>query len=85
MAEDVEMEFREEPTPVRRVCLDCAGDSIVLDDDVQPPATPVEAWAMMTCRGTADTTKWRWCRKLGQMAMPSQGLRVSFDRRKVPR
>ncbi len=83
MADDVVMEFADEPTPVVRVCLDCAGESQVLDDDVQPPATPNEAWSMMTCRGTADTTLWRWCRKLGEMAMPAQGLRVSFDRRKV--
>jgi len=85
MADDVVMEFQEEPTPVRRVCPDCAAEQTVLDNDVQPPANPVEAWRMMTCRGTADVRKWRWCRRLGEMAMPSQGLRVRFDRRKVPR
>lgn len=85
MPDDVVMEFEEQPTPVHRVCLDCAGESKVLDDDVQPPASPVEAWALMTCRGTADTTLWRWCSTQGEMTMPAQGLRVSFDRRKVPR
>lgn len=81
----VTYDHREEVTPVVRVCLDCAGESMVLDNDIQPPAKPSEAWAMLSCRGTADLTLWRWCFRLGEMAMPSQGLRVKFDRRKGKR
>ncbi len=75
---DIDMEFEECPTPVVRRCQDCAREAIVLDDSVQPPASPNEAWALMSCRGTANQQLWRWCRVLGEMAMPSQGIRVSF-------
>ena len=78
----IDAPFDEEVTKRQRVCPDCANpDAIVLENDVQPPDKPVEAWAMVLCCGTEDPTRWRWCRKLGEVALPSQGLRVSYDRR----
>ena len=85
MADDVELEFTEEPTPVRRVCPDCTREQTVLDNDVEAPGEPNEAWRMLTCRGTADWRLWRWCRVLGEVTRPAVGRRLSHERRKVPR
>lgn len=94
---DVELEApfaSDEVTPVVRVCPDCIGEALVLDNDVQPPALPSEAFRDRRCRGTRDTKKWRVCMSErrddpygpGLMTLPSQeGMRVLFDRRRVTR
>lgn len=86
---DLELEApfsASEITPTAFVCPDCGGDAVQLDDDIQPPALPSEAWRFPTCRGTRDASKWRWCREIGELTLPSQeGMRVLMERRKVKR
>jgi hypothetical protein len=92
---ELEAEFAgDEVTPVVRVCQDCTGESIVLDNDVQPPALASEAFRNRRCRGTADDDIWRLCMSEerddpygpGLMTMPGQeGMRVLFDRRRTTR
>lgn len=78
-------DHREEVTPVVRVCPDCTGESMVLDNDVPAPEAPNQAWAMLSCRGTADWRLWRWCRVLGEVTRPDAGKRLYHERRKVKR
>lgn len=85
---DVELEapFSEEAvTPVHRICPDCTRDQAVLDNDVMYPEEAVEAWKLITCRGTADWRLWRWCFVHGEVTRPRDGVRTSFDRRKARR
>jgi len=84
----------DELTPVRAICPDCTLTANVLDDDVQPPALPSEAFRDLRCRGTRDPKRWRVCMTdrptdpygPGLMTLPSQeGMRVLFDRRRAAR
>ncbi len=85
---DVELEApfsEQELTPTVRVCPDCTAEQTILDDRIGAPLTPVEAWRLMTCRGTRNRDLWRWCRKFGEVTRPRAGTVTSFDRRRIPR
>jgi len=84
----------DEKTPTVGVCPDCIGEAAQLDDDVQPPALPSEAFKDLRCRGTRNWELWRICmtdRKddpygPGLLTLPSQeGMRVLMDRRRSRR
>jgi hypothetical protein len=57
-----------------------------VENSAQPPAAPHEAWKIQTCTSTLNEGLWGWCRTLGELRLPSQGIMsVKFDRRSRPR